>query len=257
VLGRGSEAKYRYVDATRALGPNASIYDLSQFRENVLRPHAEVYALIEPMNDASIAEFLQEVRANPDSLRRVRNEFPALFATAWEHFHSVLPLRGDAVEVYVIHHELTHLHHQQVNAEIKRAARDFFAGVAGSSSRLYHLMWLEGLAAHVSQVLNPDAGSFEVFLTRDMAHRMEQRWDACIARIDQHFDSDDADVISRYVFQGDGVESIPGRAGYYIGSRIAGHLSNTRTLSELANLSGWELRDTLRESLHHIQPARA
>jgi hypothetical protein len=202
VLGRGSEAKYRYVDATRALGPNASIYDISQFRENVLRPHAEVYALIEPMDDASIAEFLQEVRANPDSLRRVRNEFPALFATAWEHFHSVLPLRGDGVEVYVIpayrdavggsvrsigdrdyvilgsdvmgllldsragretfiHHELTHLHHQQVNAEIKRAARDFFAEVAGSSSRLYHLMWLEGLAAHVSQVLNPDAGSGE------------------------------------------------------------------------------------------------
>lgn len=155
-----------------------------------------------------------------------------------------------------IHHELTHLHHQQMNEEIRVAAREFFARSTASSAKLYQMMWLEGFAAHVSQVINPEAGSLEVFRSRDIDERMSQRWELCISKLREHFDSRDHGVISRYVFEGNESESIPGRAGYYIGSRIAARLAKKLSLTELAKLDGTRLRDALLDTLHQVTPRR-
>jgi hypothetical protein len=151
-----------------------------------------------------------------------------------------------------VQHELTHLHHQQANEEIRRVAREFFARADGSSTRLYHMMWLEGFAAHVSQALNPRAGSFEVFLNRNMREQMTSSWSACIAKLTEHFDSRDTEAIARYVFSGDAAEMIPGRTGYYVGSLIAAHLARDRTLSDLSALDGARLRTAVWEGLQSI-----
>ena len=78
-----------------------------------------------------------------------------------------------------------------------------------------------------------------MFRSRDIDQRMSERWDSCISKVREHFDSRDHHLISRYVFDGDDSESVPGRAGYYIGSRIAARLAETASLTELAKLDAF------------------
>lgn len=142
-----------------------------------------------------------------------------------------------------VQHELAHLHHHQVNEEIREASASYFSGRPSSLARI---VWLEGIAVHASGVLNPTAGARELFRSRTLPEHMRKHWGQVRDRfIGMHGSSEPAEI-QKYVYDGDAAAGLPPRAGYYFGARLASELSKRGlSLRDLFLLRGPGLDEAL------------
>jgi hypothetical protein len=151
-----------------------------------------------------------------------------------------------------LHHELTHLCHNQNNREMRQATETFLQGRPGPHAKLYQIMWLEGLAVHCSKVLNPDASTSDTLLSEDLPARVEARWARLIEGVQGNFDTVDRRVILNYVFAGDTAQDIPASAAYYIGMRVADEVAKRHDTRGLIRLQGEALRSEMLEALQGL-----
>lgn len=154
-----------------------------------------------------------------------------------------------------LHHELTHVCHNQNNREMRQVTETFFQDRPGPRAKLYQLMWLEGLAVHCSKVLNPDASTSDILLSEDLPARVEARWARLIEGVQGNFDTVDRRVIINYVFAGDTAQDIPASAAYYIGMRVADEVAKRRDTRGLIRLQGEALRSEMLQALQRLESA--
>ena len=128
-------------------------------------------------------------------------------------------------ETPFFHHELLHFYTKQLHA-----ASDWY----DKESLLLNL-WEEGLAVYVSHLLNPGASYTE--LTLDFPEAMRERvWEQRADFADElasNLSSTDEDVYEKYFIPWSGDETVPGRAGYFIGYIVLYELAKEYPLKAL------------------------
>ena len=142
-----------------------------------------------------------------------------------------------------VQHELFHIYHH------KR-----FSGCA----EVWCALWTEGLATYAAQQLNAQASDAELLLTIPEpirpaleAHRGEAVC-AALARLDSTEQADRNALLSFDRWS----PNLPPRFGYLVGLWIAEDLGRTRSLSELAEWNGPELRAAIENSLRGMEECR-
>lgn len=146
--------------------------------------------------------------------------------------------RGNLAPLF--HHELFHLYHRTVNPDCFR------------QPTLMMPLWTEGLATLVSQRLNPTATQAELLLPDSLVDR-------CMASLPQLATELRAKLSSRLpqdfldFFDGSSKRSdVPARAGYYLGMLLVRDIGSKIPLTEMARLSGEDLRHEVEMALHHL-----
>jgi hypothetical protein len=145
----------------------------------------------------------------------------------------------------ILSHELFHVYHFQVNP----LPRD------PDQIELYRLIWQEGLATYVSQVLNPDASLADVLLDPRLA-KEGPRFIPMLAHILlTQLESKDDDMVARYLSYRRGGQ-IPARMGYLIGYEIAKRAAAAHPLTELARVRGHALLNLVRQEMQILEEKR-
>lgn len=148
-----------------------------------------------------------------------------------------------------LHHELTHLYHQQQNRAMRDASRAYFAGNLRKPAQLHQILWLEGFAVFVSHTLNPTASLFDLLRVRDLEQQVSARRREIHALLRESFDSSDVSVIRSCVFDGSKDRGLPPKTGYYVGYLMARRLAEKHDIVALARMRGAELRHALIEAI--------
>lgn len=148
---------------------------------------------------------------------------------------------ADARLPVILSHELFHVYHFQVNP----LPRDV------DQVELYRLIWQEGLATYVSQVLNPDASLASVLLDPRLAEEGPKFVPMLAYSLLPQLESkDDATAASYLSYRRGG--QIPARMGYLIGYEIARRAAATHQITELARLRGWRLLNLVRRETENL-----
>jgi hypothetical protein len=143
---------------------------------------------------------------------------------------------GQSVSLPVIvSHELFHLYHFQVNP----LPRDTdYVG-------LYRLVWQEGLATYVSQVLNPGTSLSDILLDPRLANEGPRFIPAIASSLQRDLNSTDDATAGLYLsYRRGGL--VPSRMGYLIGYEIARKAAADHSLVELTRLRGEPLSSLVR-----------
>jgi hypothetical protein len=136
----------------------------------------------------------------------------------------------------ILSHELFHVYHFQVNP----LPRDV------DQLELYRLVWQEGLATYVSQVLNPDASLADALLDPRLAEEGPKFVPMFARSLLTELESTDDATAARYLSYWRGGQ-IPSRMGYLIGYEIARRTAATHQVTELARLRGHALLNLVRQ----------
>jgi hypothetical protein len=135
----------------------------------------------------------------------------------------------------IVSHELFHLYHFQVNP----LPRDT------DYVELYRLVWQEGLATYVSQVLNPGASLSDILLDPRLADEGPKFIPAIAASLQRDLSSTDDTTAGLYLsYRRGGL--VPSRMGYLIGYEIAKKAAADHALVDLARLRGDSLSSLVR-----------
>jgi hypothetical protein len=154
----------------------------------------------------------------------------------------------------LVHHELTHLYHQQVNAEMRAMiAEVYLPPYAVAGAKLYQVLRLEGLAVYTSKLLNPNAPDEEVLLSEHVVAAVKARWPALGIDIRHHLDSSRKGDIDRYLFDSGSSKELPRRAGYFVGMLIAQRLAKDYSYAQLCRLAGTKLRQEIERALRDLE----
>ena len=148
---------------------------------------------------------------------------------------------ADARLPVILSHELFHVYHFQVNP----LPRDI------DEVELYRLIWQEGLATYVSQMLNPDASLAAVLLDPRLAEE-GPKFVPMVAHslLPQLKAKDDATTVRYLSYKRGG--QIPARMGYLIGYEIARRTAATHQITELARLRGRPLLNLVRREIENL-----
>ncbi len=138
----------------------------------------------------------------------------------------------------ILSHELFHLYHFQVNPLPRDA----------DQVELYRLIWQEGLATYVSQVLNPEASLADVLLDPRLAKEGPRFIPLLAHDLLSQLQSTDDETTGRYLSYRRGGQ-IPARMGYLIGYEIAKRTAAAHPLTELAQLRGHALVNLVRQEM--------
>jgi Predicted Zn-dependent protease (DUF2268) len=141
----------------------------------------------------------------------------------------------------ILSHELFHVYHFQVNP----LPRDI------DQIELHRLIWQEGLATYVSQVLNPEASLADVLLDARLAEEGPKLVPVLAHSLLTQLESTDDDATALYLSYRRGGQ-IPARMGYLIGYEIAKKAAATHPLTELARLRGWPLLSLVRREMQSL-----
>jgi hypothetical protein len=136
----------------------------------------------------------------------------------------------------ILSHELFHVYHFQVNP----LPRDV------DQVELYRLIWQEGLATYVSQVLNPEASLADVLLDPRLAEEGPRFVPVFAHNLLGQLESKDDATSAVYLSYRRGGQ-IPARMGYLIGYEIARKTATTHPITELARLRGRALLNLVRQ----------
>ena len=141
----------------------------------------------------------------------------------------------------ILSHELFHLYHFQVNP----LPRDI------DQVELYRLIWQEGLATYVSQVLNPDASLAAVLLDPRLAEEGPKFVPMIAHSLLLQLEAKDDASTARYLSYQRGGQ-VPARMGYLIGYEIAKRTAVTHPITELARLRGRPLLNLVRREIENL-----
>lgn len=144
-------------------------------------------------------------------------------------------LHGGDARAFV-QHELFHVYHSPR-----------FENCAG----LYCSLWSEGLAVHAAQSLNPGASDDQLLLTipEPIRPALEANRREAVCTTLAKLDSRDGADWNAFFSGGRLNDRLPPRFGYLVGAWIAADLGRTRSLAELAEIDGPELRPLVESSL--------
>jgi hypothetical protein len=141
----------------------------------------------------------------------------------------------------ILSHELFHIYHFQVNPLPRDA----------DQVELYRLIWQEGLATYVSQVLNPAASLADVLLDPRLAKEGPRYIPRLAHDLLAQLQSTDDETAARYLSYRRGGQ-IPARMGYLIGYEIAKRTATAHPLTELARLRGHALLNLIRQEIQDL-----
>ena len=154
----------------------------------------------------------------------------------------------------LVHHELTHLYHQQVNPEIRQmVAEVYMPPFPEGRAKLYQVMWLEGLAVYTSKLLNPTAPDKEVLVSYTLAADVKARWPGLGAEVRKYLDSTKKADIDAFHFAPDVHRPVPRRTGYYVGMLVARQLAKKYTFAQMCRLTGPKLRSEIEQALLELE----
>lgn len=142
-------------------------------------------------------------------------------------------------------HELFHVYHHAVSPE-----------AIPEPAPLWRHLWAEGLATHVSEILNPEADPKIVLgHPRDLAERARPLLPRLVEELRANLDSTDFDTYAKYFLGGLGGDrdGLPARNGYYVGLLIARRLCADASLRHAARWSGQKLRALLERGLVQVR----
>jgi hypothetical protein len=169
--------------------------------------------------------------------RNVLGKVPVLFGIdGIARFHGA----DDNVKV-LFDHELFHDYHAQIIPE-----------TALDDLPLWLALWEEGLATYASDRLNPGSSESEILLSKDLAASVRPLMPRLAREVLRNFDSMAKDEYETFFLMGKKRTDVPDRAGYYLGYAIARTLGDHRALDELAQLTGPELKDAVRQALEAV-----
>ncbi|MBV9271417.1 MAG: hypothetical protein JO165_09995 [Candidatus Eremiobacteraeota bacterium] len=249
------------------------------FKEKILYPNRSLYDGQGPFDDVHIAWYLNELTPKTPQLRRFTTAVATALPAYEAKFESAFPKFDPAtVTIYLmpsmghfdgmtkdvggnhglligvdnlsqenlsigifLDHEMFHIYHHDIN-------RAFFPTSSENDLYqygLYRQVWAEGLATYVSQQLNPGASTADVLASADLANlsQSDAKKLACI--VSAHFGSNDVNYAGLLFDESQHPAALPPRGGYYVGYVLAKDLGRSRTLSELADMRGDELYNTL------------
>ncbi len=138
----------------------------------------------------------------------------------------------------ILSHELFHVYHFQVNPLPRDA----------DQIELYRLIWQEGLATYVSQLLNPGASLADVLLDARLAEEGPKFVPMLAHSLLAQLESTDDATTALYLSYRRGGQ-IPARMGYLIGYEIAKKTAAIHPVTELARLRGWSLLNLMRREM--------
>jgi Predicted Zn-dependent protease (DUF2268) len=141
----------------------------------------------------------------------------------------------------ILSHELFHLYHFQVNPLPHDA----------DQIELYRLIWQEGLATYVSQLLNPGAPLADVLLDPRLSEEGPHFVPMIARNLLAELESRDDSTTARYLSYRRGGQ-VPARMGYLIGYVIARKAATTRQVMELARLRGRALLNLVRQEIQAL-----
>lgn len=136
----------------------------------------------------------------------------------------------------ILSHELFHLYHFQVNPPPRDA----------DQIELYRLIWQEGLATYVSQVLNPEATLADALLDPRLAAEGPKFVPTLAHSLLTQLESTDDTTAGLYLSYQRGGQ-IPARMGYLIGYEIARRAAAGHQMTELVRLRGHALLSVVRQ----------
>jgi hypothetical protein len=146
----------------------------------------------------------------------------------------------------ILSHELFHVYHFQVNP----LPTDI------DEIQLYRLIWQEGLATYVSQMLNPDASLANVLLDARLAEEGPKFVPMVAHSLLPELESTDDATTALYLsYRRGGL--IPARMGYLIGYEIAKRVAAIHPVTELARLRGWSLQVLVRREMQFLATGEA
>src|SRR3984957_1485244 len=145
----------------------------------------------------------------------------------------------------ILSHELFHIYHFQVNP----LPRDV------DQIELYRLIWQEGLATYVSQVLNPGSSLGDVLLDPRLSEEGWQFVPMLGHYLLAQLESKDDNTVALYLSYRKGGQ-IPSRMGYLIGYEIAKRLAASHPLAELARVRGHALLNLVRQEMQILGEKR-
>ena len=150
----------------------------------------------------------------------------------------IASIHGGEARAFV-QHELFHVYH---------------SGRMGECVGLYCSLWSEGLAVHAASVLNPGASDSELLLTLPEPIRpaLDANRTEAICVTLAKLDSREGSDWQAFFSNGRLGEGLPPRFGYLVGAWVAEDLGRTRTLRELADLGGEDLRSAIETSLRSM-----
>lgn len=253
------------------------------FAQLVIQPHPEIYSRLQVFNTdlPTLEHYLDGLGSYLPAIARIHRRFEeqrtsiqAKFLNAFPDFDSskarvylmlslfrfdgkiphdnprmlLLGLDGlakfhgaDAHLTVILSHELFHLYHFQVNPLPRDADR----------IELYRLIWQEGLATYVSQVLNPEASLADVLLDPRLAQEGPRFLPVSAHHLLTDLESTDDATTALYLSYRPG-GLIPARMGYLVGYEIARKTAATRPLTELARLRGHALLSLVRQEVQFL-----
>lgn len=149
---------------------------------------------------------------------------------------------GDELDLQPLFiHELFHVYHRQHFGEER------------AQDPLYATLWREGLAQYVAKSLVPDADGVSLYgMPPDLPQRAGAMLPGLAAGMLAALDSTDGADFNRYFSFQNGDESIPPRAGYYLGYRVAQSAGRTRSLQGLARMPAAEARPVIEAALREL-----
>jgi hypothetical protein len=125
--------------------------------------------------------------------------------------------------------------------------------------QVWQRLWAEGLASHVSKVLNPQANEQEMLLDfpAGSANLVRGQIYASLTHLEQVLDSSDSQQQANlFNMNGSSEGGLQPRRGYLLGYQVAQELGKTRGLSELAKLSCTAVRPLIGSAISTLK-ARA
>ncbi|MFW2829308.1 hypothetical protein [Sphingomonas sp. ID0503] len=154
-------------------------------------------------------------------------------------------LQSERTLPVLIHHEMFHLYHRQLQP----------AAFARDPLPVWWGAWSEGLAAYASGRLNPGVPAAALFGTPpDLPERIAARRAETAGLVLDNLDAT-GETYAKLFTANDSFPGYPPRAGYWFGYRLAVELGRTRSVTELALLPPEDVRTSLEELLR--QESRA
>jgi hypothetical protein len=149
---------------------------------------------------------------------------------------------GKGKESAFFHHELFHVYHRPLMQECEDAG-------------IWAHLWKEGLAVHVSKVLNPDADEQELLLDvpNHMAAQTRAVLPAALAQLESVLDNTDDETYASLFYGSGNAGTLPKRRGYYLGYLVAQDAGKTRDLRELARLSCAQVKELVHATVGRLR----
>jgi len=234
-----AEQDKRIANAIEKFGPLREAYlaKLTQFDQDLPRHIASFTAAFPDYRPSGETWLLHSLGEMDGGTREFKGKQYLIFGV-----DGMVRYHGTSNEAAFFHHELFHTYHQKSFGDC-------------AQSGVWEPLWIEGLAVHVSKVLNPDASLKEMLLDmpEGLVARTDEKLAASFAQLESILASTDVKYAAPlFQFGKDDTGLIP-RRGYYLGYLVARELGKTRDIQTLGKLSCEEARPLVFATVHQLR----